>query len=446
MNFLLLITFVFLLLLSYLICNREICNPSVILCGVYFISILFALYSQDTWKLDIHPDTFFVLVGGAVVFIAVGQIVSVAFTSRARRSRKATASRALLSDIQVARPLCVAVILVDLALIAVFIWNVSKIASQFGSYASIPEMLELYRANTSYSNKASMPMVVNQGMKFVTASAYTFLMIYCFNVAYDKGNAKRDIHYLIPVACEFLYCMSKGTRISMLEIIGAAAFLMLFIRYWKRDWDGSGNFKVLVRIIIGACAVLAAFYFMRVSVGRLSSERFELMEYISMYAGGSIKLLDMYLQNPSIHNGIPGFETFYGLISNLNALGILDYGTLPVTRLEFRYVGFVNIGNVYTAYRRWIADFGYSGMIILQVILSLVFHIGYFKLRDNGKPQESFGLLVYLYIIPMLMMHSVDSTFYREVVSISFSITLFLLYATFKLCLSSARTDASVRR
>lgn len=438
MNVLLLISFILLLLLSYTICNRELCNPSVVFCAVYCLSIVCAFYSQDLWDLNVHWATFLVLVGGALIFVIIGQMVSLAFNNDRALSKWKKESRQLF-DIKVSKGLCITIVCIDLILISLFVLNVSRIASRFGSYSSVPEMLELYRANTSYSNKASMPMVINQGMKFVTASAYVFLMLYCFNVAYDVKNAKRDIAYLIPVGCEFLYCMSKGTRISMLEIIGAAAFLVLYIRYWKKNWDGSGNIKVLLRIIIVICLVLSVFYFMRVSVGRLSSEKYGLMEYISMYAGGSIKLLDMYIQQPAVHNSIPGFETFYGLISNLNALGIVDFGTLPVTRLEFRYVGFVNIGNVYTVYRRWIADFGFTGMILLQALLSLIYHIGYFKLRQSLRPQFSFGLLIYLYIVPMLMMHSIDSTFYREVFSISFFITLFLLYAVYRCCLNSAK-------
>lgn len=93
--------------------------------------------------------------------------------------------------------------------------------------------------------------------------------------------------------------------------------------------------------------------------------------HVQIYLAGPIPLLEHFLQTPLSGGGdIFGQETFYGINSQLTKLGLLDI-PLYSPHLEFRpgvYLG----GNYYTAYRSYLYDFGYAGLVLCPVLFSVL--------------------------------------------------------------------------
>ena len=71
-------------------------------------------------------------------------------------------------------------------------------------------------------------------------------------------------------------------------------------------------------------------------------------------------------------------ETFAG-INNYIGNHFDRYDLIYSTQKEFRNIRGINIGNVYTAFRSYIHDFGLGGMVILTALESLIMSMLYYS-------------------------------------------------------------------
>ena len=133
---------------------------------------------------------------------------------------------------------------------------------------------------------------------------------------------------------------------------------------------------------------------------------------------------------------VRGEETFYNLISNLDSMGITNFnirGRLT-GHLEFRHENEVMIGNVYTAYRRWLHDFGIFGMFLLNAIVAIVVNTIYSMLRYHrfkSKKIKDITAILFSYISYVIYMHPIGDYFYFEIFSraiITVIVTIIIMY------------------
>lgn len=140
-----------------------------------------------------------------------------------------------------------------------------------------------------------------------------------------------------------------------------------------------------------------------------------------MYAGGPVKLFDLFLQQP-LHSSFWGKETFIAVNQTFNKLGLFNIPQYLVHK-EFRSYNGIVLGNVYSAYRNWYADFGFKGTMVLQTMFSMFFNFFYYKLRSTKYyDNEKFGIIIYGYMASSIFLHPIDDEFYRYTISIGFLI------------------------
>ena len=150
------------------------------------------------------------------------------------------------------------------------------------------------------------------------------------------------------------------------------------------------------------------------------------IEYISMYAGGPVKLFDMFIKNPVPNSGIWGKETFPSLLKTFRSLGydIPQY----ISKKEFRFYNGVNLGNVYSAYRNWLSDFGINGVYILQTIFALFYNSYYYLLRKKGYKKHILALIIYGYMAEAIFLHPIDDWLFSMFVSVGFIIYIIVFW------------------
>ena len=91
-----------------------------------------------------------------------------------------------------------------------------------------------------------------------------------------------------------------------------------------------------------------------------------MFEYITEYIGGSIQLLDEYMNEDSLLIDNGRVETFPGIVQSLQKIGFMK-NINAKKQLEFRHViNNMYLGNVYTSLRRVYNDYGYVGIILIQ--------------------------------------------------------------------------------
>ena len=120
--------------------------------------------------------------------------------------------------------------------------------------------------------------------------------------------------------------------------------------------------------------------------------------------------------------GIWGKETFYAL--NQFFGHFVDNPNFKyIAHKEFQSSNGIGTGNVYTVFRAYIHDFGYSGMALLTIIMSGIINTLYYQSRFSvPKTAKQFDgkLLTYGYLMQSIYLAFFADYFYNRVLSTGF--------------------------
>ena len=123
-----------------------------------------------------------------------------------------------------------------------------------------------------------------------------------------------------------------------------------------------------------------------------------------------------------------GNETFTALNNDL-------FGYSDNIHLEFRQSNGIWIGNVYTALRNYYQDFGLEGVIVLQIIYSVIMTSLYLIASNKNNKSSNFILPIYALFGFTLILHSYRDFFFSTIVSfnyINIIIYMFIIMFIFK--------------
>lgn len=439
MIYILLVFFILMAIVMYFLSNKEILSPGMIFCLVYIASIISAILNIKKWNINIHTNTFMVFFIGTLIFCSISILFNLVYKKRSKEKittqhlERMNSSNFFSKNLIIDNYKTAFIIIFDIIVLCVMVAYIHKFATKYGSFSSFSEMLNIYRKFSSYQGTdEAFPFIMRQLIKVLQFSGFIFIYIFIRNIISSPCTFKKNLVYLIPVFFTILQSLMVSERLKVLQLTATAVFLFYFLWNQKQSWKPKFNIKFLLILISVFVVLLLGFYGIRLFIGRTSQEN--LITYITRYMGGSIQLFDLFMQDPPESSNIWGKETFYYLNENLHQLGLLKENY--IIHLEFRSSNGVVLGNIYTAYRRWIYDFGISGAIILQSILAIIYNWGYqyLKLKSTKSIASEFLLLLYSYLIFTLFMHSIDSNFYRIVVCMGFilsTIEMFIIYYFF---------------
>lgn len=427
----LLAVFVILLIVSYLMCKKDIMQPSVLFCAVYVVSILCAIYNIDNWSIDLGWGVFAILTLGAIEFLVINYAINRYFARRTKNVVDLPKPK----EITVKRWKIIVVILYDLVAVGLLLSCVLKIAGEYKNYSSLGEAINVFKDHTSYRADSFLPTYISIIIKPIEVFGYVFSFVFMNNMFFSEGKISRrlkdNIIFLVPVIIFILRFLLTSTRGSILQLMVGMLFLAGLFWYDKVKWQRSISLKRIIKVVIAAVIVLYGFYVSglalqrRISVGA--------MDYLTMYAGGSIVTFDEFLKTtepPS--SAFPGAETFPSIVRRLYQMDVIKMDKAPVIHLNWIYRNGRNIGNVYTAYRRWLNDFGYAGMFILNALMAAFFGISYNLIKYKRGKFGNIFVIVYMYLLYFLLMHSIVSIFYNTVFSVGFVLFMVVLFVGYR--------------
>lgn len=422
----LLIIFVVLLITTYLIFKKDILQPAVIFIAMYTISIACACLNIRKWNIELNLTTFLVILIGAIEFIIINYLI---YRKMRKRQNINNTENDYIKESNIDKWKLIIVLLFNITVIGLMLKNVLSIASQYGQFSGLSEALTIFKQHTSYSNDASLPKYMAWLQKFTYPLAYIMSFYYIKEIVFSEDKklktAIKKIYYLIPAVCFVIQELLTSNRLSTLALCIGIFVMTILLVYEKEKWNKTIKLKSVLGIGCIACTLLISFYFSAKLVGRKNSKN--MIDYITLYCGGSIDCLNLYFENPpSKENYIIGQESFYYFVKNLRDYKIINIEELPTIHLEFRYNENTMIGNVYTAYRRWINDFGFVGAFILQAIMAICYSYAYNKIK-NIRKEKDFCMIMYAYLAYPLFLHCIDGYFYLLTVRIAF-VTTFIIF------------------
>ncbi len=436
--YVLLAALVVLLIFTYHKAQKDIMDPAVIFCAMYIVSVFCALLNIQKWNIHMRWYTVAFLVIGAVIFVGV--------SIGTKKFVLSTASKSTLKQNQPSeknKEIPVAVVLFSCAYSILTIWlmvsEILKIARMFGEFTTFSQALTIYKDHASYKMEVQLPKYVTLMLKPVIACAYIMTFFFFKGILKENLSWKKKFvrywYYLLPAIFYIVQRLLESNRGAIIDFV--IAMLVMYFVLWNRKNNWKKSVKVRVLVEVGAIGVigLIIFYYSASIIGRINTKG--LFDYITYYCGGSIECFNRYLQNMPEHSKIFGEETFYHLIVDLDSLGItnFDLQSLVSGHFDFQYYNDIMIGNIYTAYRRWMQDFGIVGTILLQSVMAAFFSGFYYKIKimaQSGK-RTDFAIILYAYLAYCIFLHSIDAYFYLETFSKATVATLVVLFAVYSL-------------
>ena len=397
-------------IIAYLINQKDILSPWVITIGMFLVSTVFAILNIETWDFQLSSITVIVILSGVFAFGVGELLVSAMFEKHGKAKSIVHTKKANRIEVQ---GWILAVIVIGMICgLLVMVKQTYDMSLQAGNPGGLATMLEYARKlyiQPGYTiGKASIHISL-----MGKALSAIFLYFFMNNVFYDKK--KRDILYLFPVVL-YLGMAALGTgRTFMIEFLGMALIFGLIIERKKNNWVTISIVKVAL-IAVAALLIFFIFFFL---FGFITgkSQGTKLFDMVSVYTGMSIPSLDVWLNKAKDIPTVFGEETMYGVTSVLRKLNIIQYLRETVRHLEFVDFGDAT-GNVYTCFRRYINDFGYVGMLLVQTAVGSFYSVFY----NNIKRENGFGILLIFYGILMypLLMQSIDELILSSYLSTSY--------------------------
>lgn len=293
---LLLIIFLILVFVTYVLFDYDVMAPPFLFCAMYFFSLSCAFLNRLKWGIALSGETFIIYLLGAMIFIGIGLLCKVTLYSDKNNITKVNIRRIDINPI-------ITIVLVMLCAVTLYLWikNVKDIA---GPSTSFSNMMEKYRGKTSYSFEDAMPGYVQQLAKIVLASAY----IYAFTMVnnYMSKNIKKiDLLNFLPILLYVILSLYDSNRLNLLQLIATIA--IYFGILWNlKNSTASGSIKFVFKLMLVFALVLVSFYGIRLVVGRTISKNVNFIDYITVYAGGPVKLFDMFIRDLIHHTDLWG--------------------------------------------------------------------------------------------------------------------------------------------
>lgn len=414
MIYYLLIALIIMLIISYIVFEKDLLAPPVVLNAVYILSTIFAIYNIDTWAIQLHSNTFWVIVLGNLTFLITSILVHIFFKKNKKNTiiseEQNRDNNVGYININISKIIFVTLVMVLFSFI--YIKTVQNMAHSYGYADDYSQMMSNYRSNTSYGDD-ELPSWLMRFNRLMMSCTYVLLYIFINNIIYNRKN-KKNYLLLIPILTYCVTSLFGAERTSILCYFIFALVLVYIILNKKYNFISKINKKYIIRGIACITLFFTFFTLSKSFVGR--TDDMKGLYYISFYAGGPIELLDLYLQDP-IYSKEFGEEIFRGFRVILAKFGLCTQG--GIIHAEFRTsANGVPVGNVYTAYRKYIHDFGYESIFVFQLVEAIFFSICYEKIKKKKlKNGIDMSLLFYAYFNTSLFRHSILESFFSSYIS-----------------------------
>ena len=356
---------IFLFFLAFMLSDRDILAPSVMMCVMFIISTIFALLNIKTWS-SIHYEfeTTIIIAGGIFVFILAETFYRLVFSKHS--VRKPNSIENIRNQMErIVMPKYFLVILVFLNIFVIFWYylEIRRITSALGIgsaniFASFRRVYTRLNVAFESSDVEMVSTLLSQFMKLTKGAGFICLYLLVTEIVAREWKVrkvlKKNILLVINIFLSVLPSLMLAGRNDLMQLV--AAGLVYYYIVWHRynGWHRNISWKY-VKWGIGIIIVgIPSFYGMLFLMGRSTTKT--MLEYVSVYIGSSIALFNNFLGNPVEAPRVFGEETLLGIHQTLYRLGFPTY--VKNRHLEYRHLNTLFTSNIYSFFRRLIHDFG----------------------------------------------------------------------------------------
>jgi len=415
MLFLLVILILFILLVNYLLNNRVVISPAIVFPASFAWGGLWALLNQNRWNLQLHLDTFSIILGSVITFSFLSFLVHIIFLKKEGTVAPIVTRQSVES---IERWKLYILILLELITIYYSIHEIKIIAPAASLSASI------YSYRSQVIDPVKSLTLVPLPRLLVVLRAFTDALGYFSAYLLAKGSSFKDGNnflYLVILALCILSSVLMGSRGSAMTMV-ICAFIYWYILQ-RKGKQAQHQVKFVKIFFWGVVLAFAIFSFQSLAtlLGR-NVGQYSPGTYLSIYMGAEIKNLDTFLQNNIIplSQGINQSQTFINLVHTLSKILGMNVSNYSLD-LPFMSSNGYNLGNVYTCLYPYLYDFGYFGALILVGGIALISQLSFeFMRKSKESGRASLSILIYGRIAVTLIFAFFSNKFYEDIFTFTF--------------------------
>ena len=379
-----------LLVILLLLKKGDIFSPSIIITIVYIISMTSVLLYQNHWDIDINIITVYVIMGSIIVFCLGELFADLIFSfidkrkkisidninmsnksmlQRLRHKLKNLISPYTLEEIDTIKiPSGIVLIVSLLMLVIVYVYfeKTMQFSIQAGNKVGISQMIHFARiAYNSTKYNTDLGIILNQGILLSKFIAYFFSYTIIFNVVNKKFKIQ-NLSYFLPILIYGLILILSTQRATMMAFV---SFVLVVYMILVKKIRLKANKYIFRVAFISIFVVMGLFLVFGLATGKTQTKG--LMDTLMIYSGSSILALNIWIMD-STKSAFFGETTLRLFYSGLGKFGF----DVPV--YEKYFFDLVRVKdqiwtNVFTPFRRYIQDYGYTGLIIIQFMVGFIY-------------------------------------------------------------------------
>lgn len=418
------IFFLLALLLALLLFMHKLCksllHPITIVLGMFCVSITLCAANFREWG-DISGVTSGVLILGIMSFVFGGLSGRRKVVVRRHNTLKSNSEN--LNEISAFKT---GLVCIFMGVVTVLEYHeILSISGGVSGIAAVAAARQyLYINSTSFTHTA-----------FVLHGLYISRMlglIYVFDLWYSPiiRHSKVNIISIVPVALYAVQTVLSTGRTEMLYFVYGIVVIGYILYMSSIKWQYRGEQKFLKYIYVAIVVAIALFVVMgnmrSSNVGKRSA-----FDMLSGYGGSSISALDQYIAKYGTHSisNFWGEETQPLLYSILKALNISEHSSVAVMRpITLRNY---TTTNIYTAFRRYIHDYGLIGLVAISCIVGYLYSYAFNRIKNTNN--TSLRVIVYAFLSYPLVEISIEERVLSTLVTAR---TLFcLIYVYIAYCI-----------
>lgn len=374
-------------------------SPSVVLPAVFFVCSLAAIYNSALYGVEISWIAVLALLGTTALFSAVANLCSSTVLRRGSYLDIRVKNAGFVPrEIEYSNVWLAVTVIYCCLVLLLYYRDLMRTFGSLGLAGDWNQNMNAYRFASSFKELDEGEGISGMtNLLFKVETAITFVYMYVGVQDWVVGAKKRALPCFLPLLIHCVCVVLSAGRMGMIRVAFGFAAVAWVLWNANTGWSRRIKLSTILKCLAAFLVACVAFWVLGVAVGRQIDEG--PFDYVASYIGYSMVLFSRFLDAGDFPaNGLFGSETFVGLYNFIGShFGITDF--VYTNHLEWQYFQGIQLGNVYTAYRYWLHDFGTVGMLIMATLYGVFYSVIYGKAKGYRKSDSliNYPLLMFSY-------------------------------------------------
>lgn len=405
--------------IGYYLCGKDLFSPTEVQVLGFLFAGFMCIYLLSYVNYVMHISTVLLMGSCLTLSVVVGAIIHHKF-------RKI---RIVCDEHKIEKVVPLSNFFYFLSLICVL----TSIGWQFSEMQRLSSGDTFFEIMTSYRNAVAgdpKTKVWPLGLRQLIHVDSALFLILGFNLIrfYEVLPKSKKIISVLLILGLIIQSLMAAQRSTMIHNLISYAMMYHLLRIQKNKIFIPYGFKKLFSIFIASLAAISLFILAAKYVGRGTKSFAQPLHSLVMYTGANIVNFDLYFHSPWNQPKYFGKNTFPGVFTALNYLGLGDYP--PNYSMEYRRLNGYSLGNTYTCFRPYYADFGVAGVFALHLLGMTIFTIIYEYVK---KKRNDVGILFLSSIYPAAVLSFYHTNIFIETLSLGFLENMFITFLLYSL-------------